>query len=362
MRSVRTSRKVLGLGERELSVLNAHLTVLPRGLLCPGDLNVSFMEAAKLLERASCMDERRFRRGEARLEEVGLVGRKISGNRRRFAVRDGEGRIVNAYGIDLAPLLERASEIHEIADRVRREAVELRGVKSKVSAILSCIADICFDSPKRVQDTITDIRRAMRRSSLGIEEAAGCLRAARDLEEQAQALREVSPSPALPCPSSSDRSDIDPCTEAACSGLHTMSDISGSSDRASDDDGRCVRRNESLRREYMTTPTEMDLRQEVEHAWSEAGVIRSFYPSPPRSGQALSECLSDFSRSIGLDGRMMATLVTSLGLRGAVLTLDYMAAASARIKNPSGYVRTMLKAHSLGRSIAGGRVKGAAVG
>jgi hypothetical protein len=54
------------------------------------------MEIGALLERANCMDKRRFRRGEAPLVALGFVRRKLSANGRRFPVRNAQGQIVDA--------------------------------------------------------------------------------------------------------------------------------------------------------------------------------------------------------------------------------------------------------------------------
>lgn len=52
-------RQDLGLADRDVMVLRAHLTVLPQGPLDPRGLNISFMSVSEILSRACGMDERR---------------------------------------------------------------------------------------------------------------------------------------------------------------------------------------------------------------------------------------------------------------------------------------------------------------
>ncbi|MDO6575183.1 helix-turn-helix domain-containing protein, partial [Staphylococcus pasteuri_A] len=83
------------------------------------------------------MDERRFRRGETRLEQAGLIRRRLSGNGRRFPERDKSGRVVNAYGIDLAPLLASYDDLVAMADWRAEQDRVARARRNSISARLS---------------------------------------------------------------------------------------------------------------------------------------------------------------------------------------------------------------------------------
>ena len=53
--------------------------------------------------------------------ELGLLVMKDSPNGKRYGHRDGQNRIVEAYGFDLSPLFERLTEFREVAEKGRAE-------------------------------------------------------------------------------------------------------------------------------------------------------------------------------------------------------------------------------------------------
>jgi len=67
------------------------------------------------------------------LVEIGLVTMKDSPNGKRYGKRDGKGRIVEAYGFDLAPLHTRMAEFQAIAQRGREEREQMRRLRRRSS-------------------------------------------------------------------------------------------------------------------------------------------------------------------------------------------------------------------------------------
>ena len=61
-----------------------------------------FPSNRKLMERLNGMPESTLRRHLASLAEIGIVTRKNSPNRKRYARRAGEGALM-AFGFDLSP-------------------------------------------------------------------------------------------------------------------------------------------------------------------------------------------------------------------------------------------------------------------
>jgi hypothetical protein len=163
-----------GIGEREIAVLAAHLTVLPKGPVANSDLIFSHMEIGALLERANCMDERRFRRGEARLVALGFVRRKLSANGRRFPVRNAQGQIVDAYGIDLRPSFLRLEELTALRNVAQAEAQFRRALTTKITAQLSALkrwsAAHLGAIPEKLEELAFRLRNIFRRKSTGLEE------------------------------------------------------------------------------------------------------------------------------------------------------------------------------------------------
>ena len=155
-------------------VLRAHLTVLPAGPLRPDQLNLSFMKVSEILSRACAMEERRFHRGEVRLEAAGLVLRRLSANGRRFPERDSSGQIIGGYGIDLRPLLSSLDELAEIRDRIEAEKLALRQKRNHVSArfqnILRELYATARELPSHVAEFKERLRNALRRKTTTLKD------------------------------------------------------------------------------------------------------------------------------------------------------------------------------------------------
>jgi replication initiation protein RepC len=114
-RALCEARTRLGVTDRALALLNALLTFYPKGELSAEHGLVVFPSNAQLSARAHGMAEQTIRRHLAVLVEAGLICRKDSANGKRYARRDGEGAIDEAFGFSLAPLLARADEIEMLA-------------------------------------------------------------------------------------------------------------------------------------------------------------------------------------------------------------------------------------------------------
>jgi replication initiation protein RepC len=69
----------------------------------------------------------------ASLVEAGLLIRKDSPNGKRFARRDGEGEVEQAYGFNISPLIARAGEIQSLAAQVSIERETLKATKERLS-------------------------------------------------------------------------------------------------------------------------------------------------------------------------------------------------------------------------------------
>ena len=128
-RAICEARPRLGVTDRALSVLNALLSFHPAAELSTESGLIVFPSNALLSLRAHGMAEPTLRRHLAALVDAGLILRKDSPNGKRYARRAGEGKIREAFGFSLAPLLARAAEIEQLAAEVateRRIAQQLR--------------------------------------------------------------------------------------------------------------------------------------------------------------------------------------------------------------------------------------------
>lgn len=127
------ARSRLGISDRALSLLNALLSFYPKTDLCGADSLIVFPSNAQLSLRAHGMAEATIRRHIAALVDAGLLIRRDSANGKRFARRDSEGDIGQAFGFSLAPLLQRAEELAAIAAAVVAERLHYQGLKERLT-------------------------------------------------------------------------------------------------------------------------------------------------------------------------------------------------------------------------------------
>jgi len=138
-RDVCEARERFGLQDRALAVLDALLTFYPHGELNPRQGLVVFPSNAQLSVRAHGITESTLRRQLAALVEAGLILRRDSPNGKRYAHRNRDGDVEQAYGFDLTPLLARAGELAAIAQDVAAERTRFRRAKE---ALTICRRDV----------------------------------------------------------------------------------------------------------------------------------------------------------------------------------------------------------------------------
>lgn len=129
------------------------------------------------------------------LIETGLVTMKDSPNGKRYGRRDGEGRIVEAYGFDLSPLAARHAEFVRLAKQAKAERAELARLRRRatiarngIAQILETAAEYGFQGQEWEQlahdsRTLTKALRKVERSdemALGVESLERRQRSARE--------------------------------------------------------------------------------------------------------------------------------------------------------------------------------------
>ncbi|WP_233270647.1 helix-turn-helix domain-containing protein [Chachezhania sediminis] len=305
-----TSRQT-GLGEREIAVLAAHLSVLPKGPVRADGLLVSYAQVAGMLGRANCMDERRFRRGEARLEELGFVTRHLSGNGRRYPVRNARGEVVEAYGIDLRPLFLRHDELVALRDEARDRTCRLEAQRSRLSARLSAVKRAA--GPELTGDLATlavRLRNLLRRASAGMAELL-------EAEEQLLAATSAGQEHATPAAS-------EPGTVPA------LPDISSA------DAGQIDRHSDSKRKEIYKASSDAGALSPA--VWSDYAEIAAFFPDTPRTEVEVQRIILDFSGFVGIREGTVRQVLAALGPRRLLSALNTIAAKICQIRNPNGYL------------------------
>lgn len=126
-------KSVVGIGDRALAVLNALLSFYPGNELSEENGLVVFPSNVQLSMRAHGMADATLRRHLAALVDCGLVLRRDSPNGKRFARKGRGGEIDEAFGFSLAPLLARAAEFQQAAERVRAEMAGLRLMRERIT-------------------------------------------------------------------------------------------------------------------------------------------------------------------------------------------------------------------------------------
>lgn len=91
-----------------------------------------------------------------RLGEYGLIAFKDSSNGKRWGHRDDSGRIVEAYGFDLAPLAARAGEFEALFSELQEERMLCKGLKRKITIARRSIRSMLENALSSAQDGATD--------------------------------------------------------------------------------------------------------------------------------------------------------------------------------------------------------------
>lgn len=161
LQALTDGRDAFGLTDRNLAVLSALLSFYPARDLRVGAPTV-FPSNASLSSRLHGMPESTLRRHLSALVAAGMIRRQDSPNGKRYATRDGNGRIDHVFGFDLRPLLQRAAEIAQAADRARARARHMRRLRQTISLLMRDAA-MLSDGVAPCQARLADLQRLMRR-------------------------------------------------------------------------------------------------------------------------------------------------------------------------------------------------------
>lgn len=330
---VKALRSHFGLNDRDITVLNAHLSVLPKGLLQPGALNMSYMKVQDILERANGMDEKSFRRSELRLVAAGLVVRKLSANGRRFPVYK-DNAIVTAYGIDLSPLVAMSGQLDDLIADIEAQDQERRALRTMIRCELQdrlrALEDFGGKALAALEAFMNSIRNILRRKSTSITE----------LEEIAAKIAEFDIENEAPCP--------------ARTGVQ-HNDLS---DKMSVDDGQSVRHIESQEKDFQkkSPPQPVFNASRIRIIWGEAPALSDLYPDVPVEERQLAKILFEFSSFMGLRKETVSFAAVVLGWEKMALCLNYLEKQLNRVANPDAYLKSMIRSYDEGQSIAAGRI------
>jgi replication initiation protein RepC len=153
---VRSSRKHLGLRDRDIAVLRGLLSLVPPS--AAPDTLVVFASNRVLIERCDGIDERTLRRRLEHLKTCGFIARRSSPNGKRYQVRDDSADVRLTYGIDISPLFAIRNHLTALAEQCLRNEI-------RTKALRSVIRDILYHYAPSIQPELAEhASRSIRRS------------------------------------------------------------------------------------------------------------------------------------------------------------------------------------------------------
>jgi len=129
--------------------------------LKPGKGLVCFASNKELQRRLAGVSDKTIRRHIAEMSAASVLRRQDSPNGKRYSSRDPLTGEVEAYGIDLTPMLENSARWSDVAEAVEQQKRHLRHLRTKILARLSW-----FDQSVAGRTDTDGIRKQLRRASL----------------------------------------------------------------------------------------------------------------------------------------------------------------------------------------------------
>ena len=298
---------------------------------------VVFASNNAMSKRASGVSIQILQRAFTHLIECGLVQRNASPNGKRYCHKTGQ-QIVEAYGIDLSPLLWRSEEIEAAALRQEAEALRVRIIRDRISLLRGLFDD---DAPEQLE-----IRKILRRknpSAVMLEafHADLCGQARGEHAQQVSATAvETKGDAALPrC-----AQRVQDITETAfliCNApqndTHHQSSIQSNFESKKDE------------------PTEVNADHAESRYEEEAGIgpedlcyacpdAICFAEVKPRSWQQLWNLACTLAPQVGIKGPLAARAADTLGPTGFAITVLCLVQRFEQIRNPAAYLTSLLSA------------------
>lgn len=132
----------MGLKATVIATLDAMMSCLPP----TRNHDTVFASNATLAFRRNGLSDRTIRRHAAILQDLGLLRRNDSPNRKRFSRHSPTGMSLR-FGFDLSPLFQRFQEIAQLAATAEREHEEIAYLRVKVRAAANALLQADPDHP-----------------------------------------------------------------------------------------------------------------------------------------------------------------------------------------------------------------------
>lgn len=319
-RTLRDASPAFQLKPKVLQTLAAVISCLKpgKGLIC-------FASNQELQRRLAGVSDKTIRRHIADLVAASIIRRQDSPNGKRYSSRDPNTGQSEAYGFDLSPLVENASQWQNAYEVLQREQQHLRHLRTKILARLAWIDE----AGQQITDT-NAARKILRRTSLSVEQAASMLK---EIETTVAMLK---PQPSWPTPPT----DVTAAAAATVAGSAEMSTAAGQNDR---------HQSKSLTKDLETEgpsnvkpiadDCETAVLKKLERGCENA---MQFAMDPIRSWEGIERHAAMLAPMIGIDRGLKALAETRFGTKDAALAILAMVELQPGIRNMKAYFRSLV--------------------
>lgn len=314
-RVLRDAAPRLGIKPKVVQTLSALLSCVKpgRGMIC-------FASNVELQRRLAGVSDKTIRRHLAELAEAGVIRRRSSPNGKRYSTRDPLSGAIEAYGIDLSPMIENRDRWSIALAEAERDKARIRHLRTKILARLAWIDDRGHGG---IDTTVA--RTLLRRTSLTpalLEEILA------KLDDSMRAQDEPQP------PYSSETPEIkenpaDPLTATA--GQNDRHLFKSYPEDHESDLGRETEKAHEDGDQDMLVKLQVGCRSAMEFALE-----------PITTWDAADRHARTLAPMIGIDHALLAQAKERLGLRNAAITVLAMVQLQPRIRNMQAYFRSLV--------------------
>lgn len=346
---IKTCKKRLGLNTGDLTALQAMLSLLDlkdaktgEVPATPDKLLICFASNTTICQRAAGMDESNLRKHIRKLVDRGLVRRRNSATGKRFPLKR-DGKIVDAYGIDLTPAFQATAVLQRMSEEIIRQAEERRNLRAETLSLrrraLECLTSI-DDHARTFLDGLTNLLRRETTTIEQIEEARSqileLLASEHDPEPDAK-----SESPALPAGHPATQPDVAPSENADEPKAQLTADARQTEDRPVSN-GHSTRQVESQKLNIKKRPDSSETPSINAPLAYEAMLGKyphasSFLPPHGQCRDSLMDSLRCLGLSLGLHQVPFGQVLRMIGLEKIISIFDHMIQKVEMISHPLPY-------------------------
>lgn len=306
--TLRQAAPLLGLKAPVIATLDAMLSCLPPSR----KHDTVFASNATLAFRRNGISDRTIRRHVAILQELGLLVRRDSPNRKRFVRQNRSEGTALRFGFDLSPLFQSFARLAELAAQAIEEASQIAYLKAKIGAAAH---DVLRDDPDN-EDASVAIRALRRNLTL----------------ENCKNLLSVLAADALDA-------------EQPCD------DTNAREEKTSGSDGQNVRHHHNSSKELIDkkaqgannspAPVHQPIDLSVPELLSACPEAAQFSPAPVKTMKDVVSHARTLAPMLGIDRRTYDDAQESLGIEGTAVTVWAIMQFHDKIRKVGAYFRSI---------------------